>query len=169
VGAGSTVGLSEWRVGGGGRLAGHGEAYVHPGRVVTSADGAWLRTVLGSCISVCLCDPHLRIGGMNHFLLPDAAGCEGGSARFAGPAIQRLIGQLLGLGADQSRLVAKVFGGSGSPSSAGSLQVGLRNVQAAHGILGHEGIRIAAEDVGGPRGRRLLFDTADGTAFVSLL
>lgn len=141
---------------------------MYPGRVVASSTGHLLRTVLGSCVSVCLFDPDLRIGGMNHYLLADASATEGGSARYCGPAIQRLIGQLLGLGATQSRLVAKVVGGSGA-TSGGGLDVGVRNVAAARRLLGEERIPIVGEDVGGPRGRRLSFDTADGTASVSLI
>ena len=40
--------------------------------------GAWLvdgekpmATLLGSCVAVCLFDPLLKIGGINHFMLPD--------------------------------------------------------------------------------------------------
>jgi chemotaxis protein CheD len=144
--------------------------YVYPGRVIASASRHRLKTVLGSCVSVCLFDPGLRAGGMNHYLLPDAGGSESGSARFCGPAIQSLIGQLLGLGADQRRLVAKLFGGSGSVEpSANGFHVGWRNVQAARRILHDERIPIVAEDVGGRRGRRLFFDTAHGSALVSLI
>lgn len=146
------------------------EVYVYPGRVVASAHGHRLRTVLGTCVSVCLFDPALRVGGMNHYLLAEGAASGGGSARFSGPAIQRLIGQLLGMGADQRRLVAKVFGGCNpSGPAARSLQVGRENVAAARRILDCEDIPIAAEDVGGARGRRLLFDTADGAALVSFI
>lgn len=106
---------------------------------------------------------------MNHYVLPDAAGSEDGSARYSGPAIQRLIGLLLGMGADPGRLVAKVFGGSGGDASSNPLQVGRRNVLAARRILEQEGIPIVAEDVGGRRGRRLVFDTSDGIALVSLI
>lgn len=145
-------------------------AYVHPGRVIASGSACRLKTVLGSCVSVCLYDPGVRAGGMNHYLLPDASGAEGGSARYCGPAIQRLIGQLLGLGADQRRLVAKVFGGSGNADEPDSgFQVGWRNVQAARRVLRDERIPIVAEDVGGRRGRRLFFDTAHGVALVSLI
>jgi chemotaxis protein CheD len=144
--------------------------YVYPGRVVASGSGHRLRTVLGSCVSVCLYDPGLRAGGMNHYLLPDAAGSEGGSPRFGGPAIQRLIGQHLGLGADPGRLVAKLFGGSGSDDAfANGFHVVWRNVQVARRVLQDEQIPIIGEDVGGRRGRRLFFDTARGSALVSLI
>ena len=44
----------------------------------TIQPGAWaietqqpLSTLLGSCVAVCLFDPQLKIGGLNHFMLPD--------------------------------------------------------------------------------------------------
>ena len=40
-------------------------------RRLRQPEPAVVRTVLGSCIAVCLRDPRARIGGMNHFMLPD--------------------------------------------------------------------------------------------------
>ena len=39
---------------------------------VSSRPGDVLSTILGSCIAVCIRDPLIACGGMNHFLLPDA-------------------------------------------------------------------------------------------------
>ena len=146
------------------------EVYVYPGRVVTSAEARHLKTVLGSCVSICLFDPDIGVGGMNHFLLPDPTGGSTWSPRFAAPATQQLIGQLLGLGAHRRRLVAKVFGGCvpRDPRSNG-FHVGWRNVEAARRLLGEERIPILGQDVGGPRGRRLVFSTRDGAAWVKAL
>ena len=30
-----------------------------------------ITTVLGSCVSACIRDPHAQVGGMNHFMLPE--------------------------------------------------------------------------------------------------
>ena len=48
---------------------------------VTRSDEA-ITTVLGSCISACIRDPVLRVGGMNHFMLPeDNSGRDTASTR----------------------------------------------------------------------------------------
>ncbi len=40
------------------------------GHALTDSKDEILATVLGSCVSVCLRDPVLNLGGLNHFLLP---------------------------------------------------------------------------------------------------
>lgn len=146
------------------------DLYVLPGNLAATREVRQLRTVLGSCVSVCLFDPLPGIGGMNHFLLPAGTGTAEGSLRFAGPATRRLIEDLVALGASRRRLVAKIFGGSvSSESTAQGFQVGSLNVEAARRVLLEERIRVIAEDVGGPWGRKLLFRTSDGVAFVKPL
>ncbi|NBO17624.1 MAG: hypothetical protein EBV03_00055 [Proteobacteria bacterium] len=39
---------------------------------VTNKPGMMIVTILGSCVAACMRDPLLRVGGMNHFLLPKA-------------------------------------------------------------------------------------------------
>ena len=41
-----------------------------PGQYYAGAGHGSISTVLGSCVATCLWDPVLRIGGMNHFMLP---------------------------------------------------------------------------------------------------
>jgi chemotaxis protein CheD len=137
--------------------------YVHPGRMVVSRGGHRLSTVLGSCVAVCLFDPDLRAGGMNHFVLPDVLGGDDGSARFAGPAVRQLIQAMVGLGARKPRLVASLFGGCASPGlSAQPFAVGSRNVEVARNLLHEQGIPVMTEDVKGTRGRKIIFNTDDG-------
>ncbi|HCE6098490.1 hypothetical protein ACEPU1_33790 [Pseudomonas aeruginosa] len=75
-----------------------------------SSEPVALATVLGSCVAACLYDPTACIGGMNHFMLPDAAPGDG-SARYGAHAMELLINALLKAGALRQRLQAKVFGG----------------------------------------------------------
>ncbi len=46
-------------------------AKILPGEFYVSRGGELISTVLGSCISVCIRDPKMGIGGMNHFMLPE--------------------------------------------------------------------------------------------------
>src|SRR6185312_3936064 len=85
---------------------------------VTKADET-VTTVLGSCISACVRDPKLNIGGMNHFMLPEDKfrpnnGLEtavGTATRYGSHAMESLINDLLKLGAARDRLEIKLFGG----------------------------------------------------------
>jgi chemotaxis protein CheD len=64
-------------------------ATLHPGDYyVAATDGELIGTVLGSCVSACIRDSRLRIGGMNHFMLP-VDRSDGSGAGAAPPAPRR--------------------------------------------------------------------------------
>lgn len=114
-----------------------------------------LSTVLGSCVAVCLYDPGVRVGGMNHFLLPSREGSNSNDIRYGAHAMELLINGLLKSGASRSRLEAKIFGGA---SMASRLQdIGTSNALFARGFLADESIPILSESLGGTLARRVRF------------
>jgi chemotaxis protein CheD len=141
------------------------QTYLHPGQLVFTTEPMSVSTVLGSCVSVCLYDEELTAAGVNHFLLPGSmAGTE--SPRFGESANRILLERFREMGL--SRLRAKVFGGASmGGSSAGDLAS--RNVETALTFLRSNCIPIVSQDTGGERGRKLIFRTADATAWVRLL
>lgn len=152
----------------GNELAKH---YLHAGQFFTSVQPTAVTTVLGSCVAVCLWDPTKQIGGINHFQLANWAGKGRVSPRFGNVAIASLIEALLGDGCKLDNMKAKVFGGASVLDAYGATgsRLGLDNVEVAQGQLEEEGIPIVAEDVGGNSGRKLIFYTHDGTAWVKKL
>jgi chemotaxis receptor (MCP) glutamine deamidase CheD len=131
-----------------------------------------IKTLLGSCISVCLWDPPTRIGGMNHFMLPRGGGSSYGSdaARFGVHAMDCLIGEMMKLGADRRRLVAKVFGGAHVLDiKVSAVGVPQQNIEFIREFLQSEGMRILAEDMGGYHPRHVHFFTENGRARVKRL
>ncbi|HET7043083.1 MAG TPA: chemotaxis protein CheD, partial [Gemmatimonadales bacterium] len=147
------------------------QAFVHTGEVAVAKDGTLFSTVLGSCVSICLWDPTTGIGGINHYLLPDQVSNGISTPRFGNVAVRTLLAQLAAAGADPSRLQAKIFGGAAvlSPRLPGSDALGARNAELARVLLGLAGIPVVAEDVGGAQGRKLLFRSSDGAAWVRKL
>ncbi len=147
------------------------DVYLHPGRIFVSAEPSTVRMVLGSCVAVCLWDPLRRVGGANHFLLPYPVGSGQDSPRFGNVAVQRLIEKLLALGCPKPNLLAKLFGGSCvlEAFQEKETHLGTKNVVVARKLLKEEGIPVVAEDVGGQRGRRVIFQTDDGSAWVRRL
>jgi chemotaxis protein CheD len=139
--------------------------FLHPGRIFVASEPSTVRMVLGSCVAVCLWDPLRRTGGANHYLLP-YKGAD--SADFGEVAIQRLLEQLLALGCSRASITAKVFGGSCVLEALKNKEthVGTRNVAVARTVLASHGIPIVAHDVGGQQGRRVIFQTDDGSAWV---
>lgn len=129
---------------------------------VSNHPEATFSTVLGSCISVCLFDPALRLGGMNHFLLASGRGEDSGHIRFGVIAMEKLINELLKAGASRNRLQAKLFGGA--RMSANLVDIGAANATFAATFLQVEGIPVLSKSVGGTSARRLVFTPSTGNA-----
>jgi chemotaxis protein CheD len=149
------------------------QAYLHAGHLLVSREPCRVTTILGSCVAVALWDPASGVGGLNHFLLPQWTGSELESPRFGNVAVRLLIREVIAAGAKRRALQAKLFGGACvlrafKGSSVGG-HLGSKNVQVARQILLDEGIPIAVEDVEGERGRKLIFQTHDGAAWVRSL
>jgi chemotaxis protein CheD len=145
--------------------------YLHPGQIFASRECHAVTTILGSCVSVCLWDPSAKIGGINHFLLPAHTDTAPASARYGDLAIRELIEHLVAFGCRQRNLLSKVFGGACVLEAFQVKQrhLGQRNVQVAEEILAAVGIPLTGQDVGGQRGRKLIFHTDDGAAWVKPL
>lgn len=137
--------------------------YLHPGQIYAARHAALVSTVLGSCIAVCLWEPVARVGGVNHFLLP-----KGKGPRYGNEAMQQLLDEMTARGAHAERLVAKVFGGASvlAAFNGAGKTIGVQNVEAAKHFLGARSIPVRAEQNGGRRGRKLLFHTGTGHAYV---
>jgi len=142
-----------------------------PGEYFASARERVLVTVLGSCVAACIRDARLGIGGMNHFMLPEAEGerPDWGGARYGAFAMEVLINHLLKLGAARERLEAKVFGGGNVLPGMTQSNVGQRNAAFVLAYLETEGIRIAARDLGGDCPRKVYYFPASGRALVKRL
>jgi len=142
-------------------------AKIGPGELYASKRNIMIVTVLGSCVSACLTDPVVRIGGMNHFMLPERAGNSSllsEPARYGAHAMEMLINNLLSMGAQRNRLQAKVFGaGRVLP---GMSDVGARNAQFALEYLERERIPVKAHDVGGGNARKVYMFVETGRVLV---
>ena len=143
-----------------------GEYYVTSGDIV-------LTTVLGSCVSACLRDSVSGVGGMNHFMLPDAVGPlpldTAAAMRYGAYAMQVLLGEVVRAGARRERLEAKVFGGGAVLASMALLNIGQRNADFVLRYLLAERIRISAQDLRGKLPRRINFFPFSGRVTVRKL
>lgn len=140
-----------------------------PGEFYVSAEDLVLTTVLGSCVSACIRDPRLGIGGMNHFMLPDSELGSGSSARYGSYAMEVLVNELLKAGARRSGLEAKVFGGAAVLKSFTDSNVGNRNAQFVLDYLKAEHIPVLAQDLGDTCPRKIFYFPADGRVLVRRL
>ncbi|WP_454831185.1 chemoreceptor glutamine deamidase CheD [Pseudoxanthomonas wuyuanensis] len=136
--------------------------------LVVDSDMA-LVTVLGSCVAACVRDPLLKLGGMNHFLLPDGQVGDGAPARYGSFAMELLINDLLKRGAARNRLEAKVFGGANVLKGFTSNPVGTRNAEFVRQYLDAERIPVTAEDLRGIHPRKVWFFPRTGRVVVQRL
>jgi len=131
---------------------------------VSTAGQEMIVTVLGSCVSACVWEPRLKIGGLNHFMLPESSSNDRApvdkSMRYGNHAMVELINDLLRRGARRDSLEIKVFGGGNvvsSMSTGATVPIGDRNAEFVRRYLDDEGLRIAAADLGGQHPRRIHF------------
>ena len=148
---------------------------VLPGEFFVADEDLLVMTTLGSCIAACLWDREKRVGGMNHFLLPDmgqgSAGADSGrdSGRYGSFAMDLLIGELVKRGATRSTLEAKVFGGGAVISGMNTINVGERNTAFVLDYLRTERITVVSKDVMDIYPRKVCFLPASGKAMVKRL
>ena len=139
---------------------------IHPGEWAVE-DARPIATLLGSCVTVCLFDPHLRFGGANHFMLPIRTrdtDSEYDSLLRGDYAMEVLVNAMLDRGARKQRLIAKAFGGGNVVTSL-RRSIGEGNIAFARAWLEREGIALSASDLGGPWARKIVFDPSNGDAY----
>ena len=152
-------------------------AKILPGEFYVSNSGEAIVTVLGSCVSACIRDPYLGVGGMNHFMLPStdqplsdqhSTHVIDRSARYGNHAMEQLINGILGLGGRRNRLEIKVFGG-GRVLDAVTSDIGKNNIHFIHEYLAMENLYLAAEDVGDIYPRKVYYFPTEGRVRVKKL
>lgn len=143
---------------------GNGDAliHVHQGEFrVSAAPNLIMTTVLGSCVAACMHDPVARVGGMNHFLLPEGVGATNSAAnRYGVHLMELLLNQLLQAGARRDRIEAKLFGGARLVD--GLSDIGARNAEFAQRFLSDESIPVVATSLKGACARRIQYWPASG-------
>mgnify|MGYP000374136066 CR=1 FL=1 len=150
-------------------------ARILPGEYYVTTEDEVITTVLGSCISACICDPAAKIGGMNHFMLPES---EGGDSRWGNTvadathrygnfAMESLINDILKLGGQKSRLQVKIFGGGKILEAM--TDIGKRNIDFAKEYLLAENLQIVSEDVGDRFPRKVNYYPESGKVRVKKL
>lgn len=131
---------------------------------------------LGSCVGIVLYEPHSKIGGISHAMLPDIADAKESSRdnlyKFANTAIQELLNRMVKEGANRKHISARITGGANMFPDIAKQQVmhiGRRNTDADKKKLEELEISITAEDTGGSYGRTIRLDTHTGKLYVKTI
>lgn len=122
---------------------------------------------LGSCVGIAIYDLTAKVGGLAHAMLPryEEGRDKTNASKYADSSVMLMVDELVEAGAIKGRLKAKIAGGAQMFSfiSSDTLNIGLRNSQSAKEALKRENIPLVGEDVGGTKGRTVVFNTVDGT------
>lgn len=132
-----------------------------------------VQTVLGSCVSVSFFHPRKNIGAIFHSLLPQFSAYETDEKnaavfRYVDSAITRMVQAFGEINIKPSSLECKVFGGANALFPK-EVSVGEKNVRTAFESLAKYNLRVVASNVGGMKGRKILFLPHTGDVFVKLL
>lgn len=149
-------------------------AKIIQGEFYVSMNNELITTVLGSCVSACIRDKKLGIGGMNHFMLPGVVKKDhwkgspvSAAAMYGTVAMERLINAIMSHGGERENLEAKLFGGGRVLDI--TTDVGKGNIDFVHRYLLNEHIKVTAEDLGGTHPRKVMYYPSTGRAFVKKL
>jgi len=137
--------------------------FLYPSTLFVSNAPSVVTTILGSCVAVCLYDPILKIGGINHYMLPLWNGEGLASPKYGNIAIEKLVEKMYQQGSKKTNLVAKVFGGGEViDTTIKQFNIGERNIKIAKEMLEMYNIPIVAQSVGGKFGRKIQYTTNTG-------
>lgn len=150
------------------------EVYLAPGEFFFSGEPTRVRTLLGSCVSITLWHPVLRVGGMCHYMLPSRGSHLANNpdyldGRYADEAIMLFLGNLRRFGTQPREYVAKIFGGGNQfPSgTSAALDISRGNVAAGLRLLRRHQFTLTSQHLGGTGFRKLSFDLATGEVILS--
>jgi len=136
----------------------HTNYFLEAGYLFLATKSTVISTVLGSSVSVCIYDRKQNVGGINHFQFPFTGERNQATARYGNVATIALIRMMVNNGSKIKHLEAQILGGAYNRKFSPK-NIGLKNIIVARKILAREKINIVSEDVGGEKGRKIVFNT----------
>jgi len=131
---------------------------VEPGEIALVTDGKMLVSIVSVGVAVCLWEHGGTLAALAHFVEPRIHIPLQATPRFGNVALIKTV-QLIREYSPQGKIEAQIFGGAHQP---GSSDHGPENIEMARKVLLARGIPIVSEDIGGSKGRKLMFDTKNG-------
>lgn len=126
---------------------------------------------LGSCIGIAIYDRVKKIAGLVHIMLPDSKQFKNivNPLKYADLGIENLVNQMINKGCKKENMTAKIAGGASMfnfPDKKIISDIGKRNSLAAIEIINKLSIPIIGQDIGGNKGRTMIFESEDGSVLI---
>lgn len=151
------------------------EIFLMPGDFYWGDSDTRIRTILGSCISICMWHPVKKQGGMCHYMLPSRSGnIEAGNTKLNGKygdeAWELFLREIIKANTKPSEYLVKLFGGSNMFTSRerdiSDPGMGDKNIEFARKIIGDFRLNLISENLGGIKSRRIHFDIWSGNVWL---
>lgn len=151
--------------------------HLHQGEIRISTQPEKVTTILGSCIAICLHHREPLFSAVCHAVYPEHHPHKSPEQKnidyqYVDQALYRMIQQIEKKGINPRHVTVKLFGGASSfskPQASGLRSVGQQNIDKAREMLEYFRMPIDAEDTGGTSGRKLVFCTGTGKAYIRKL
>ncbi len=150
--------------------------FLHPGDYHFAESATKIETILGSCVSLTMRDPVTGHAAMCHCLLPSKPEHSSDSPHkdqrfhYVDTTVADMLSQFRARSIPPSRLIIKLFGGANVLAMLTDHRaIGSLNWQQARRSLEEQNLSVSAHDVGGKEGRRIIFETEDGSVMVKRL
>lgn len=126
---------------------------------------------LGSCIGIALYDKEKRIAGLVHIMLPDSRQFKEivNPLKYADLGVDVLLKEMIAYGCSKENITAKIAGGASMfnfPDKKIISDIGKRNSEAVINAINKLSIPITGEDIGGNKGRTMIFESEDGAVTI---
>lgn len=148
------------------------ERFIKMNELYVTKAACLIRTVVGSCIALCLWDGHCQIAGMGHIMLPRSNGDPAVlPGKYADTAVKALVSMMVEKGGTVSNMQASCVGGASMFQNhyPKCESVGKKNYSIVKKELLDFGIPIVTEAVGGTSGRKVELDCITGAVTISML
>jgi len=146
--------------------------HLQPGQLLVTRDPQWIVTLLGSCVAVTMFNARFRLAAICHAMLPQPPSKDLPYAepaygfRYLSHAIPAIAERFVQMGLSPEEVEVKMFGGGNvihvDADSQSDRWIGSANVEIAQRILKASHFRIKAQNVGGNRGCKIMFNTHSG-------
>ncbi len=134
-----------------------GNYFLNPGFIYLPAGPTVISAVVGSSVSVCIYDRKQKIGGMSLFQHPIVLDPRYSTARYGNAAVSALINMMVTRGSKPKHLEIQLLGGAYN-AELSQENIGWENIQIAKKVIEKKKVRIVSEDVGGEKGRKIVFN-----------
>lgn len=127
---------------------------------------------LGSCLGVAVYDPVATVGGLLHVMMPQGSinpeKAQANPFMFVDSGVPVFFQQLYSAGADKTRCVVTVAGGSNiNGGDNDRFAIGKRNYLMLRKLFWKNGILIKTEDVGGTEPRTMYLEIGTGRIWLN--